>query len=346
MESLGLGLTGNFRNIRKPGRPMGCYGKMAEVSKGKDSTSGHWEIMGVPVDRPFPVYPEGFPPDIISAFEKAIGEKILGNKPASGTEIIKELGQEHLRTGKPIVYTSADSVFQIAAHEDVIPLEKLYEICETARGILKHPHNIGRVIARPFTGSKGSFTRTPRRKDFSVPPFNKTALEYLAENGLDTVSVGKVIDIFAGKGFTDSLSASGNDDSVSKAIVSFKAIKKGIVFVTLTDFDTLFGHRNDPAGYVKALEDFDKRLSEILSLISEKDMLVITADHGCDPTVPGTDHTREYVPLLVYSPSVNSGTGLGTRNSFSDAGASILDAFGIRTGLVSGKSFWREISAH
>lgn len=347
LESLGLGFLGDFKGIGRPDKVRGCYGKMAEISKAKDTTSGHWEIMGVTVDRPFPTYPEGFPSEIIDAFEKAIGRKILGNKPASGTEIIEELGPEHIKTGCPIIYTSADSVFQIAAHEKVIPLEELYRMCETARGILQSPHNVGRVIARPFIGEKGSFLRTQRRRDYSIPPFRKTVLQYLAEKGLDVVSIGKVKDIFAGKGFTEAVSVSGNDDSISKTIISFNSVKKGLVFVTLVDFDTLYGHRNNPEGYAKALEDFDRRLPEIFKFITEKDILILTADHGCDPTTPGTDHSREYVPLLVYSPALRTGVNLGTRESFSDIGTTILDAFGIRHDVkaqqLDGKSFFKEI---
>ena len=343
LESLGIGFLGEFKGIGMPGQLKGCYGKMAEASKAKDTTSGHWEMMGVIVDKPFPTYPDGFPQKIIDAFEKAIGRKVLGNKHASGTEIIKELGPEHIKTGCPIVYTSADSVFQIAAHEEIIPVEDLYRMCEIARGILKYPYNIGRVIARPFIGREGSFTRTPGRKDYSILPFKKTALEYLIEGGMDVISIGKVKDIFAGKGFTKTVPVSDNNDAISKTILSFNAMKKGIVWVTLVDFDTLYGHRNDPQGYAKALEDFDKRLPEIFEIIKKDDLLIITADHGCDPTTPSTDHSREYVPLLVYGTAIKKGINLGLRSSFSDIGATILDAFGIKKS-VTGKSFWREIT--
>ena len=343
LESLGIGFLGEFKGIGMPEQLKGCYGKMAEASKAKDTTSGHWEMMGVIVDKPFPTYPDGFPQKIIDAFEKAIGRKVLGNKHASGTEIIKELGSEHIKTGCPIVYTSADSVFQIAAHEEIIPVEDLYRMCEIARGILKYPYNIGRVIARPFIGREGSFTRTPGRKDYSVLPFKKTALEYLIEGGMDVISIGKVKDIFAGKGFTKTLPVSDNNDAISKTILSFNAIKKGIVWVTLVDFDTLYGHRNDPQGYAKALEDFDKRLPEIFEIIKKDDLLIITADHGCDPTTPSTDHSREYVPLLVYGPAIKKGINLGLRKSFSDIGATILAAFELKK-PVEGKSFRGEIT--
>lgn len=346
LESLGLGFLGNFKGICRPDKVKGCYGKMTEISKGKDTTSGHWEMMGVTVEKPFPTYPNGFPSEIITAFENATGRKVLGNKPASGTEIIKEFGAEHMKTGRPIVYTSADSVFQIAAHEDIIPLEELYRICEKARGILKPPHNICRVIARPFTGKEGSFSRTPHRRDYSLPPFKKTVLEYMSEKGMEVVSIGKVKDVFAGKGFTKAVKVSGNEDSVKKTIASFKDIKTGIVFVTLGDFDTLYGHRNDPDGYAKALKDFDNNLPDIFKLFTEEDMLIITADHGCDPTTPSTDHSREYVPLLVYGPALRAGINLGTRESFSDIGSTILHAFGIgqtSDKQLSGKSFLKEI---
>jgi len=345
LESLGLGFLGDFKGIGKIDNPRGCYGRMSEASKGKDTTSGHWEIMGVIVGKPFPTYPDGFPPEVIEKFERAIHRKVIGNKPASGTEIIKELGPEHVKTGNPIVYTSADSVFQIAAHEEVIPLEELYNMCKIARDILRYPHNVCRVIARPFIGKEGSFERTPRRRDYSLPPFHKTVLEYLAEKGIEVISVGKVKDIFAGRGFTKEISVSGNQDALSKAITAFKSISKGLIFVTLVDFDTLYGHRNNPRGYAQALEDFDKRLSEIFEILTDEDMLIITADHGCDPTTPSTDHSREYVPLLVYGLALKRGINLGTRKSFSDIGVTILDAFGIeyKNYQLAGTSFWREI---
>ncbi len=344
LEVLGLGFLGDFRGIGRPDKVKGCYGKMAEASKAKDTTSGHWEMMGIIVDRPFPTYPNGFPSEIIDAFEDAIGRKVLGNKPASGTEIIKELGSEHMKTGSPIVYTSADSVFQIAAHEEIIPVGELYRMCEIARDVLQYPHNVCRVIARPFIGREGSLLRTQRRKDYSIPPPRKTVLEYLVEDEMDVISIGKVKDIFAGKGFTKAVSVSGNDDSISKTIMSFKTLKKGLVFVTLVDFDTLYGHRNNPHGYAKALEAFDKRLPEVFEIITEKDILIITADHGCDPTTPSTDHSREYVPLLVYGPALKTGINLGTRENFSDIGSTILDAFGLKKPIIKGKSFWEEIS--
>jgi phosphopentomutase len=350
LESLGLGMLGEFQGIKRCGSPVGCYGRMAEASKAKDTTSGHWEMMGIKVERPFPTYPDGFPPEVIRDFENAIGRKVIGNRPASGTEIIRELGAEHIRTGYPIVYTSADSVFQIAAHKDVIPLKDLYKMCEVARAMLKYPHNVGRVIARPFTGKESAFIRTPERRDYSIPPFRKTVLEYLVDSGIEVVSVGKVKDIFAGRGFTKTIPVSGNDDSLTRALESFNALKKGLVFVTLVDFDTLYGHRNDPEGFARALKDFDTRLPEIMNATGSDDLLIITADHGCDPTTQGTDHTREYVPLLLYSPSIKKGINLGTRESFSDIGATILEVFELYEPLkkqaVSGNSFLKEITPH
>lgn len=346
LENLGLGFLGQFRGIGRLRQPAGCYGRMAELSKGKDTTSGHWEMMGIVVERPFPTYPDGFPPEIIEAFERATGRKVIGNKPASGTEIIKELGPEHIRTGNPILYTSADSVFQIAAHEDIIPVKELYRMCEIARDILRYPHNVSRVIARPFIGKEGSFQRTHRRRDYSLPPPRKTVLEYLSENGMDVISIGKVKDIFAGRGFTKAIPVSGNEDSMSKALKTFESLKKGLIFVTLVDFDTLYGHRNNTTGFARALEDFDRRLPEIFNLLTEKDILVITADHGCDPTTPSTDHSREYVPLLIYGRGLKKGVDLRLRKTFSDVGITILDAFGIKyKGLqLSGTSFLEEIS--
>jgi phosphopentomutase len=345
LEKLGLGNLGDFRGIAGTDEAAGCFGIMAEASKGKDSTTGHWEMMGVIVNEPFPTYPDGFPAGIIRRFEEETGRKVIGNIPASGTEIIKELGSEHIKTGKPIVYTSADSVFQIAAHEDVIPPDELYRMCELARDILQSPHNVSRVIARPFTGKEGSFKRTYRRRDFSLLPHKKTVLDHLSDRSIETVSIGKVRDLFAGKGFTESVKASGNEDLIDKAIDSFSKLDNGLVFVTLVDFDTLYGHRNDPEGYSKALCFFDEKLSDIFELITENDILILTADHGCDPTTESTDHSREYVPLIVYGPAIKRGTDLGLREQFSDIGATVLGYFGInhKELLLPGKSFLDEI---
>ncbi|MDK2793736.1 MAG: phosphopentomutase [Caldanaerobacter sp.] len=299
MEKLGLGNIIPLKTVAPNPNAIGAYGKMAEKSAGKDTTTGHWEIAGLIVEKPFPTYPEGFPKEIIEEFEKRIGRKVLGNKPASGTEIIKELGEEHIKTGYPTVYTSADSVFQIAAHEEVIPLEELYRMCEIAREILKGDHAVGRVIARPFIGSPGNFVRTANRKDFSLKPFGPTVLDMLKEAGYQVYAVGKIEDIFAGQGITDSIHTGNNDEGITATIEAMDAVKKGIIFTNLVDFDMVYGHRNDVNGYAKALKHFDERLPEIMLRLKEEDLLIITADHGCDPTTPGTDHTREYVPLLV-----------------------------------------------
>ncbi|MFQ5456501.1 MAG: phosphopentomutase, partial [Nitrospirota bacterium] len=317
--------------------PIASYGKMAEISKGKDSTTGHWEITGVILDTPFPVYPNGFPEEVIEPFKKAIRKNILGNIPTSGTEIIKELGEEHVSTGYPIVYTSADSVFQIAAHEDIIGVDKLYEICKTARNILRYPHNVSRVIARPFTGRRGSFIRTERRKDFSLEPLYDTILDRLNENHVRVIGIGKIEDLFAGRGITTALHTTNNMDVVDKIIISMEEAEDGLIFANLVDFDMLYGHRNDPYGFANALKDFDERLSQVLSLLKDEDILIITADHGNDPTTPGTDHSREYVPLLVYGKKIRQGIDLGVRESFSDVGQTIADIFGISP-LANGKS--------
>lgn len=337
LERMGLGLIGEFKGIAKVKRPIASYGKMAEISKGKDSTTGHWEITGVILDTPFPVYPNGFPEEVIEPFKKAIRKNILGNIPTSGTEIIKELGEEHVSTGYPIVYTSADSVFQIAAHEDIIGVDKLYEICKTARNILRYPHNVSRVIARPFTGRRGSFIRTERRKDFSLEPLYDTILDRLNENHVRVIGIGKIEDLFAGRGITTALHTTNNMDVVDKIIISMEEAEDGLIFANLVDFDMLYGHRNDPYGFANALKDFDERLSQVLSLLKDEDILIITADHGNDPTTPGTDHSREYVPLLVYGKKIRQGIDLGVRESFSDVGQTIADIFGISP-LANGKS--------
>lgn len=322
--------------------PVGCFGKMAEKSPGKDTTTGHWEISGVIMDRPFPVYPEGFPKEIISEFEEKIKRPVLGNCPASGTEIIKLLGDEHVRTGYPIVYTSADSVFQIAAHEEVIPVEKLYEMCSIAREMLKGEHGVGRVIARPFEGTGGNYVRTKRRKDFSLDPVKKTLLDYACEKGYDVTGVGKIRDIFNGRGITNSVSVYDNMDGVDKTIEFIKGNSRGIIFTNLIDFDMLYGHRKDVEGYAKALEDFDGRIPEILEELKEEDILIITADHGCDPVTEGTDHTREYVPLLVYGKKVKNGVNLGTRSTFADVAKTVAEYLEIQ-GDIGGVSFLKEI---
>lgn len=306
---------------------LGAYGKMAELSKGKDTTTGHWEIAGIITKEPMPTFPEGFPPELITEFEKRIERKILGNKVASGTEIIEELGEEHMRTGYPIVYTSADSVLQIAAHEEIIPLSELYDMCKKAREMLTGSWAVGRVIARPFTGSPGNFKRTANRHDYSLVPPERTVLDALKDNGYEVIGVGKISDIFAARGLTQSLPTVSNRDGVDKTKEAWRYLHKGLVFVNLVEFDSAYGHRNDPEGYAKALEEFDRLLPELLELIGEEDLLIITADHGNDPTTASTDHSREYVPLLVYKKNIKAGIDLGTRKTFADIAATLSDIF-------------------
>lgn len=338
LEKLGLGKIEGVNGFNIPEQVTGCYGRMAEKSAGKDTTTGHWEIAGIIMDRPFPVYPDGFPPEIIEKFEKAINTKVLGNYAASGTEIIKTLGDEHVKTGYPIVYTSADSVFQIAAHEDVIPVERLYEMCRAARKILTGDHAVGRVIARPFNGSSGEYKRTERRHDFSLDPLGKTILDVLKENGLMVKAVGKIEDIFNQKGITHSVHTKGNMDGVDKTLQYMKEDFEGMIFTNLVDFDMVYGHRNNIDGYAEALKEFDLRIPEIISALKEDDLLIITADHGCDPYTESTDHSREYVPLLVYGSRFKSDANLGTRNSFSDIASTIAEYFGLKDNL-NGESF-------
>jgi len=337
LESLGLGNISPIAGIEPRQAPEACFGRMAEASPGKDSTSGHWEIAGLILDTPFPTYPDGFPPQVIDAFTKAIGRGVLGNKAASGTEIIKELGDEHVATGKLIVYTSADSVFQIAAHTDVIPLEELYEICKTARALLTGEHAVGRVIARPFTGPSGAYRRTPDRKDFSVCPPRMTLLDQMKEEGLETISIGKVDYLFSKRGFTGSVHTRSNADAIEKIVKTAGEPHNGLIFSNLVDFDMLWGHRNDTAGFRQGLEEFDRALPGIKEAIGEDGLLFITADHGNDPTTPSTDHSREYVPLLAWGKGLRQGVDLGTRKTFSDLGATIGEVFGIKT--EAGTSF-------
>jgi len=342
LEKLGLGNIDTILGVNPNASALANFGKMAELSAGKDSTSGHWEIMGLIVKKPFPVYPHGFPPEIIGEFEKAISRKILGNKPASGTEIIKELGEEHIKSGKIIVYTSADSVFQIAAHEEIITVEKLYEMCLVARKMLVGQHAVNRVIARPFVGKPGSLKRTERRKDFSLPPPSETVLDILKRNDIPVMGIGKIEDLFAGKGLNQSIHTKNNSDGMDKLIEAVRLFKTGLIFINLVDFDMLWGHRNNPSAFATGLEEFDRRFPEVTELMEKDDILIITADHGCDPTTPSTDHSREYVPLLVYGRSIASSVNLGIRESFSDVGATIAEIFGIK-GTGSGKSFFKEI---
>ena len=329
MRRMGLGHLADA-HLPKDGAARGAYGKMAPKSPGKDTTSGHWELAGLRLERPFPTFPEGFPKEFMAGYERAIGTKTLGNYPASGTVIIDELGEEHMRTGFPIVYTSADSVFQIAAHEEVVPVGKLYEYCETARRMLKDGLAVGRVIARPFVGErKGAFTRTKNRKDFSLDPTGETVLDLLKASGHEVLGVGKIEDIFNHSGLTDSIHAAGNAACIDTALRFMDRPFSGLCFVNLVDTDMVWGHRRDTRGYAAALEDFDSKLPRFMDRLGEKDLLIIAADHGCDPTFRGTDHTREYVPLLVYRRGMTGAVDLGVRQSFADVAASISDYFGL-----------------
>lgn len=338
MEKIGLGNITGIKNIVKEEEPTGAFGKCAELSIGKDTVTGHWEIAGSVLREPLNTYPNGFPEDIIKEFQEKIGRKIIGNKVASGTEIIKELGEEHIKTGYPIVYTSADSVFQIAAHEDVIPLEELYKMCSIARKMFIGEKAIGRIIARPFIGKGGEFTRTSNRKDFALDPFDKTMLDYIKEKGLSVMAVGKIEDIYNKRGITDAVHIKNNMDGVDKTLEYMKKENRGLIFTNLVDFDMLYGHRNDAQGYAKALVDFDSRMPEIISLMKEEDILILTADHGCDPTTASTDHSREYIPVLVYGKKIKSGINVGIRKSFSDIGKTILELLNVENDLY-GESF-------
>jgi phosphopentomutase len=329
LARLGLGNITSVQGVPPADVPLGAYGRLTEVSAGKDTTTGHWELAGVPVFRPFPTYPHGFPADLMAEFERRIGRGTLGNYPASGTVIIQELGEEHMRTGKPIVYTSADSVFQIAAHEEIIPPEELYRICQVARELLTGDHAVGRVIARPFVGKVGAFTRTENRRDFSLTPGQDTILDVLKAAGKEVIGVGKIEDIFAHRGLTQSRHT-GNNPADMAAILEFMAVPSdGLIFANLVDFDMLYGHRNNPRGYADALEQFDARLPDIQLALRGVDVLMLTADHGNDPTTPSTDHSRERVPILVAGPRVRRGVALGDRASFADVAATIADLLGV-----------------
>jgi phosphopentomutase len=319
-----------------------CYARMREKSLGKDTTIGHWEIAGIYSKKPLPTYPNGFPKDVMDAFEKLTGRGTLCNLPYSGTEVIKDYGEEHLKTGKLIVYTSADSVFQIAAHEDLVPIQELYRYCELARELLQGEHGVGRVIARPFNGEY-PFKRTPRRHDYSLLPPAETALTVMQKAGYDVLSVGKIYDIFAGQGLTESRPTTGNEDGMNATMDMVKRDFNGLCFINLVDFDMVYGHRNDIEGYAKAMTAFDRRLGELLSLLKEDDLLIITADHGCDPNTPSTDHSREYTPMLAYGKKLKSGVNLGTRDSFADIGATVLEWFDLPTDGIYGKGFLKEI---
>lgn len=322
--------------------PIGTYGRMTEQSKGKDTTIGHWEIAGIISEKPLPVYPKGFPEEVTAVFEQETGRKILCNRPYSGTEVIRDYGDEHVKTGALIVYTSADSVFQIAAHEDVVPPEELYRYCKIARKNLTGKHGVGRVIARPFIGESGHYTRTSNRHDFSIEPPKVTMLDQLKEKGFDVIGIGKIHDIFAGKGLTEFSFTKNNEDGIEQTKEWMKKRFEGLCFVNLVDFDMLYGHRNDVDGYAKALSYFDKQLPKLLGLMQEGDILMITADHGCDPSTPSTDHSREYTPFLMYQYGQAKGVNLKTRKTFADIGSTVLDYFGIES-KIDGTSVLEDI---
>ena len=342
MIELGLGNIEGIELLPKGKLPQGSFARLAEKSKGKDTTTGHWEMIGVYTEIPFPTYPDGFPKEVMDAFENKIGTRSIGNYAASGTAILEELGRQHLETGYPIVYTSADSVFQIAAHEEIIPLEKLYEMCEIARGLLVGKHEVARVIARPFVGTEGDFTRTPNRRDFAVQPPAPNLLTYCKTQQIPVIAVGKIEDIFAKQGITTAIHTKNNLDGINTTIDCMKKYEEGIIFTNLVDFDMKWGHRNDPEGYGKGLEEFDSKLPEIIGAMTPEDILIITADHGCDPTTKGTDHTREYVPLIIYGEKVKKSNDLGTRGSFADIGDTICEIFNLPS-LKIGTSFLKEM---
>jgi phosphopentomutase len=341
LARLGLGNIKPLAGIAPAACPQGAYGRCTLASPGKDTTTGHWEMAGIHLDRPFPLYPHGFPREVIDEFEGRTGRRTLGNRAASGTEIIQELGAQHLRTGSPIVYTSADSVFQVAAHEEVIPLWEQYKICETAREILRGPHEVGRVIARPFVGKPGAFTRTTNRHDYAVPPPRGMLLDKLEERGVLVEAVGKIFDIFLGRGIRGYERTRSNAEGMAKTLEALAAVDSGLIFVNLVDFDQLYGHRNDVEGYGAALERFDAWLPDFERALRPNDLAIFTADHGCDPTVPGTDHTREYVPLLAFGPNMRHGAALGLRASLSDIGQTVAANFDVS--IPNGESFLRQI---
>jgi len=346
LARLGLGNIKPFPHLKPAAQPEGAYGKAALASPGKDTTTGHWEMAGIILERPLPLYPQGFPPEVIGPVERAIGRKVLGNCPASGTEIIKQLGAEHMRTGCPIVYTSADSVFQIAAHEEVIPLAELHRICKIARDLLDHleggRHRVGRVIARPFAGQPGSFTRTRNRHDYAIPPPEDMLLDRLHAAGVFTYGVGKIHDVFCGRGLSGHVDMKNNADGMEKTLEAMAQHSTGFIFTNLVDFDMLYGHRNDVEGYARAVEEFDADLARTLEALRPADLLVLTADHGCDPTTRSTDHSREYVPVLAAGPRARCGVALGLRRSLADLGQTVAENFGLR--IDRGQSFLKEVS--
>ncbi|MWV42405.1 phosphopentomutase [Paenibacillus sp. HJL G12] len=344
MGKLGLSNIREIQGINKAEQPLAYYTKMQEKSAGKDTMTGHWEIMGLYIDTPFRVFPDGFPDELIQRIEEKTGRKVIGNKPASGTEILDELGEEQMKTGALIVYTSADSVLQIAAHEDVIPLKELYEICEFCREItLDDPYMLGRIIARPYVGEPGAFKRTANRHDYALKPFDRTVMSELKDANFDVIALGKISDIYDGEGVTKAIRTASNMDGMDKLIATMDEDFTGLSFLNLVDFDALYGHRRDPQGYAQALEDYDARLPEVFAKMTDEDLLIITADHGNDPTYRGTDHTREYVPLLAYSPRFkNGGSELALRNTFADLGATVADNFGVQMPKY-GTSFLKDL---
>lgn len=342
MQKLGLFNIDGVDCRPQENSPTGAFGRLQEASKGKDTTIGHWEISGIYSPKPLPTYPEGFPEDVIREFEKQTGRRILCNKPYSGTDVIRDYGKEHVETGALIVYTSADSVFQIAAHESIVPPEELYRYCRIAREILRGEHGVGRVIARPFTGESPNFTRTTNRHDFSMEPPAVTMLDQLSERGFDVIAVGKINDIFVGKGITEAIGTKNNADGTERTLEYLQKDFNGLCFINLVDFDMLYGHRNDVDGYAKALAYFDERLPELLAGLRDDDLLMITADHGCDPSTPSTDHSREYIPWVITGKQVKEGANLGTRPTFANIGATILEYFGIEP-RITGKSSLNEI---
>jgi phosphopentomutase len=343
LQAYGLGNITDIKGLPQNPSSKGCWGKLMERSKGKDSTFGHWEIAGLVTEKPLPTYPRGFPPEILDPFKKAIGRGILANKVASGTEIIRELGDQHVKTGFPIIYTSADSVFQVACHEDIVPLDQLYDWCQKARELLTGEHAVGRVIARPFIGSSGAYQRVGgHRKDFSLKPFKPTALDLLKKSGCQVTGVGKIHDLFAGQGLTQSIHTDDNQDGMQKIMEALPELSHGLLMANLVDFDMSWGHRNDTLGFYQGLQDFDAWLPGLQGSMNKEDLLLITADHGNDPTTPSTDHSREYTPLLAYGPGIKSGINLGTRESFADIAATLAEIFGI-DGTGQGTSFWPQI---
>ncbi len=342
LGALGIGRLTDVPGVPPESAPRGAFGKMAEASAAKDTTTGHWEMTGLPTIEPFATFPGGFPADLVEAFGKAVGRKILGNKAASGTVILGELGAEHVATGALILYTSADSVFQIAAHEDVVPVEELHDICTSARRLCDR-HRIGRVIARPFVGEAGAFRRTYNRKDFAMAPPGPTLLDRLHEAGVHVTGVGKIPDIFSQRGIHDSIHTEGNADGLARTVKLADTAGRGLVFVNLVDFDMLYGHRRDPAGFARALVEMDRFIPDLSAHLGPGDVVAISADHGCDPTFRGTDHTREHVPLLVFGPAVKANVDLGTRSTFADLGATLAEGFGVPA-LPSGTSFLSEIA--